>query len=34
MDIKVSVLDPTDPAPASVAADQMVGNFRDMAAVR
>lgn len=34
MDIKISVLDPTDPAPAAVAADQTVGDFRNMNAVR
>lgn len=34
LDIKITVLDPTDPCPAKVAAGQTVGNFRDMAAVR
>ena len=34
LDVRVSVLDPTPAAPASVAAAQTVGSFRDAAAVR
>ena len=34
LDVRVAVLDPTPAAPASVAAAQTVGSFRDAAAVR
>lgn len=32
--VKVKVLDPSDPAPASVAAEQQVGSFRDPEAIK
>jgi phosphoribosylaminoimidazole carboxylase len=32
--VSVSILDPTDPAPASVAAKQMVGSFTDADAIK
>jgi phosphoribosylaminoimidazole carboxylase (NCAIR synthetase) len=34
MDVRISVLDPTPNAPATVAATQTLGSFRDAAAVR
>lgn len=34
MDVKIKVLDPTLPAPAAVAADQIIGSFREEDRIR